>query len=375
MNELHLFAGCGGGVLAGKLLGWRSIGYVEREPYRCRILERRIRDRILCDAPVYRGDVRDFIDNGYAALYRGLVDVLAGGFPCPPFSLAGRQLAGLDPRNAWPETRECIQVVKPRACWLENVPGLITSPYLKTVVGDLRELGYRVRATVLGGVDLGAPHIRKRLWILGYAEQDRTAPGIANPAARQEGQAAKPHDASDVLNPNQTGRTKQRRSGANGQEHAPAQRPGSALPDADAVGFQRGTDQQRQRAPGGGRSGEHDQEAGALSNSAPGGLATNGCSPGQAGHLDELCAPLSNPESVLSGTGLCEAGAERDGHELANLGRPGPRSITWWDVEPGMGRMADGVAHHVDRLEALGDGQIPAVAAAAWLHLTRDLKF
>src|SRR5690348_1320167 len=96
LNELHLFAGCGGGILGGRLLGHRQIGYVEREPYRCRTLAQRIKDGILDDAPVYCGTVRDFIDGGYAALYRGLVDIICAGFPCPPFSLAGKRLAERD---------------------------------------------------------------------------------------------------------------------------------------------------------------------------------------------------------------------------------------------------------------------------------------
>lgn len=99
-------------MLASKLLGNRVIGYVEREPYRCRVLQQRIKDGFLDDSPIYCGTVREFIDGGYAANYSGLVDCICAGFPCPPFSLAGKRLADKDPRNAWPETRDAIEVIK-----------------------------------------------------------------------------------------------------------------------------------------------------------------------------------------------------------------------------------------------------------------------
>src|SRR5436190_8361747 len=173
LRELSLFSGCGGGLLGSKFLGWRTIGYVEREPYRCRILAQRIKDGFLDDAPIYCGTVRDFIDGGYAGLYSEMVDVLSAGFPCPPFSLAGKRLGESDPRNGWPETIAAIRIVRPRFCWLENVPGLVTHPYLETICGDLREAGYSIRATVLGGIHVGAPHIRKRLWMLAYSDRER----------------------------------------------------------------------------------------------------------------------------------------------------------------------------------------------------------
>jgi DNA (cytosine-5)-methyltransferase 1 len=93
MNELSLFTGAGGGLLGSKLLGWRTIGYVEKEPYCQKVIVQRIADGLLDAAPVY-GDIRRFINDGYAANYQGMVDVVSAGFPCQPFSVAGKREGG-----------------------------------------------------------------------------------------------------------------------------------------------------------------------------------------------------------------------------------------------------------------------------------------
>ncbi len=80
LRELSLFSGSGGGLLGTKLLGWRAVGYVEFNEYCQRVLQQRIRDGLLDDAPIF-GDVREFVEGGFAEAYRGRVDVVTGGFP------------------------------------------------------------------------------------------------------------------------------------------------------------------------------------------------------------------------------------------------------------------------------------------------------
>lgn len=172
MNELALFAGAGGGLLGTKLLGWRAVGYVEVDDYCQRILAARICDGFLDDAPIF-GDIRAFISDGYADAYSGLVDVVTGGFPCQPFSVAGKQRGADDARNLWPETIDTIRRVRPRFALLENVPGLLAHPYFGTILGELAESGYHARWDCIPAAALGAPHIRDRLWIVAAdAERD-----------------------------------------------------------------------------------------------------------------------------------------------------------------------------------------------------------
>ncbi len=164
MNELSLFTGGGGGLLGSHVLGWDVIGYVEYEEDPQRIISQRIKDGYLREAPIF-GDIKAFISEGYARSYTGMVDIITGGFPCQPFSVAGKGLSEDDPRNMWPSTIRCLDIIRPRFALLENVPGLLAHRYIQRIYGDLAEVGYDARWCVLGADDTGANHRRKRLWI------------------------------------------------------------------------------------------------------------------------------------------------------------------------------------------------------------------
>ena len=113
MNELSLFTGAGGGIYGSKLLGWRTLGYVEFNSYCQKVIAQRIEDGIFDRAPIF-GDIRKFICEGHADSYKGMVDVITAGFPCQPFSVAGNRAGGGDARNMWPQTIDVIRRVQPR---------------------------------------------------------------------------------------------------------------------------------------------------------------------------------------------------------------------------------------------------------------------
>jgi DNA (cytosine-5)-methyltransferase 1 len=167
MRELSLFTGAGGGILGSKLLGWKTVGYVEFNDYCQRIIRQRIIDGIFDNAPIF-GDIRAFISEGYAESYKGMVDIITGGFPCQPFSVAGKQLAENDERNMWPETIRTIRTIRPKYALFENVAALITSGYFGTILCDIHESGYNARWCVLSGENIGAEHKRERVWIFAY---------------------------------------------------------------------------------------------------------------------------------------------------------------------------------------------------------------
>ncbi|MCB9136736.1 MAG: DNA cytosine methyltransferase [Caldilineaceae bacterium] len=177
MYELALFAGGGGGLLASQWLkGWRTICYVEREPYAIEVLKARIRDGLLDDAPIW-SDVRSFTkrNNQSRRFIRSLRAirqdlVITGGFPCQPFSSAGKQLGADDPRNMWPDTVRVVAEIRPAAVYLENVSTLLSGShgYFGQILSDLADIGYDARWMVLSAADVGAPHIRKRLWVVAH---------------------------------------------------------------------------------------------------------------------------------------------------------------------------------------------------------------
>ena len=288
MKELSLFSGAGGGVLGTKLLGWEAIGYVEYNEYCQQVIAQRIEDGCLDNAPIF-SDVNAFISEGYADAYKGMVGVISAGFPCQPFSVAGKRGAEDDPRNCWPQTLDIIRRVRPRYCLLENVGGLLSRKhrYFETILKDLAESGYDAWWKVISAAEVGAPHKRDRLWIVAYP------------------------DSTWELQSEGREQDKWRRASNSSQE----------MEDTTVIGLE-----------------EHGYS--------------------QPGH------------AVQSGEDATNTDATRlEGWEPP-IGESTTHTITgstcWWDTEPRVGRVAHGMAHRVDRLKALGNGQVPAVAAAAF---------
>lgn len=158
MNELALFAGAGGGILASVLLGWRTVCAVEIDPYCRDILVSRQNDGSVPPFPIW-DDVCTFDGRPW----QGAVDVVSGGFPCQAFSTAsrGRKTA----RDMWPEMRRVILEVEPTLVFAENV----AKEPIDRAADDLEEMGYSTRCVALSARDVGADHFRLRYWLLGNA--------------------------------------------------------------------------------------------------------------------------------------------------------------------------------------------------------------
>lgn len=168
MHELALFAGVGGGLLASEMLGWRTVCAVEKDTYCREVLLRRQADGLLPLFPIW-DDVRTFDGREW----RGAVDIITAGFPCQPFSVAGRRRNKNDERNLWPETIRIIREVGPRFVLLENVPGLLSlgHGYFATVLGQLSEAGLDARWEVVSAAEVGALHRRERLFVFAYSDK------------------------------------------------------------------------------------------------------------------------------------------------------------------------------------------------------------
>ena len=266
MNELSLFTGTGGGLLGSILLGWQTIGAVEIEEYPCKVLEQRQKDGILPEFPIWQMDIREF-NTRIAPFYKGKVDVITAGFPCQPFSVAGQRKAEQDERNQWPNLIKCLYIIRPQFAYLENVPGLLATDYIRRIYGDLAEAGYNARWCVLGADDCGVPHRRKRWWLLADSPQ------------QNDGSSGAKEDGGQI----------QQSGECNIQGDVPI----------------------------------------ALSERCPG-----------------------------------WPGLQKTTGEARRISTK--RTMPWWTTEPRLGRVAHGVANRVDRLKAIGNGQVPEVVRTAW---------
>ena len=269
LNELALFAGAGGGILGGHLLGWNTVCAVEWEPYPASVLCARQNDGFLPPFPIW-DDVQTFRGEPW----RGIVDVISGGFPCQDISIAGNGDGREGERSGmWREMARIIHEVRPRFVFVENSP-MLTSRGLGGVLGDLASMGFNAKWGVLGANDIGANHQRQRIWIRAEMAYSKRMGWKERPDEQGiDGNRQTSNQLSDCgkTQPNQVGNTK-------------------------STGFTPCLEGQRQG--------------------------------------ESWRASIGNSQ--------------------------------WWEVEPPVDRVADGMVDRVDRLKAIGNGQVPLCAATAW---------
>ncbi|SFI75216.1 DNA cytosine methyltransferase [Nitrosomonas sp. Nm34] len=200
MNELALFAGAGGGILAGQLLGFRAVCAVERDAYAAQVLAQRQNDGMLKPFPIW-SDVCSFDGRPW----KGIVDVVSGGFPCQDISVAGKG-AGIDGEKSglWKHMARIIDEVRPRFVFLENSP-LLVSRGLVRILGDLAGMGFDAQWGIMGAVDAGLYHNRKRLWLVAYANSDGSQ-GINTLSSKPQTQNRERSDIARVVSEIQQGR-------------------------------------------------------------------------------------------------------------------------------------------------------------------------
>ena len=325
LNELALFAGAGGGILGGKLLGWRTVCAVEWDAYARDVLVARQNDGCLEAFPIW-DDVQTF--DGHP--WRGIVDVVSGGFPCQDISCAGKG-AGIEGERSsmWKHMARVIGEVRPRYAFVENSPMLVGRG-LAVVLGDLAEMGYDARWCVLGAVDAGAPHRRDRIWIMADSNMHTDRTSIRGGVGEEESQQKQI-----------------------GQEQSSAWH-ATKTSDDERINTVLGLEQIT-------------KESQDLADSASEGL-------------ERVKWPqfkwdgirLTHSSKKMANTDSQRFAQLHDATQSANEGQSarsnveGGREAQWWASEPDVGRVAHGVAARVDRLRCLGNGQVPAVAQLAW---------
>ena len=163
---VEICAGAGGQALGLHMAGFQHIALVEYEQEYCDVLKKNMPDwNVICM------DVHQFDGKPYAG-----VDLLAGGVPCPPFSVASKQLGQNDERDLFPEAIRLIGEIKPRAVMLENVRGLLDpkfDEYRNHILKSIEELGYVVQIKLLNASDYGVPQLRPRVIIIGIRKDEK----------------------------------------------------------------------------------------------------------------------------------------------------------------------------------------------------------
>ncbi len=381
-HGLSLCAG-GGGLDLGVMLaepGFHTRAFVEWEGYPRSVLIAAQRAGYFAPAPIW-DDLRSFD----ARPFRGAFDIVLAGYPCQPFSAAGKRGGADDPRHLWPEVARVIGECVPEWVFLENVAGHVTLG-LESVLRELWRMGYTPAAGLFSAAEVGAPHQRLRIFILAHTDEpasrhDQLQPGREQRLHPQGGSAgAGHHQLVDA----QGDGWREGWAGPelwHGRDAAPASAGGAM---ANAGGRRSGRPPARQDQ----QSGRAEAERAGDPVADPGGAELEGQQPGQRDPR-RWQEPDGYP-ALPGGTGLHPPGPSDHAAWAATLAsRPDLAPAVGFDdclawacriaahlespgaaaAEPAVRRLVDGLAHRSRALRLLGNGVHPLAAAHAWRAL------
>ena len=402
LKILDLFSGLGGFSLGLERTGrYKTVAFCEIDKYCTLLLQKHWKG-----VKIYN-DVKKITKEGFEADGIESPDIITGGFPCQPFSVAGKQKGTNDDRHLWPEMFRIIKAFKPRFVIGENVPGIVNiqdGVVFETVCTDLESQGYEVQPFNIPAAAVGAPHQRKRIWIIATL-----ADSVSNDERREisrsdeeKGRVQEEHRSKDSAS-GIFSRTSEIRKSNNGYEamenSGRTLQQGSSIREKneDEVGKENAN--QHQRSSSSSESNVADTDT-RLSDGQKKELQSRG----QASISSREGENVANAKSISSDgreigqhseesrekgkIGIEVGGVSSDRQKLANtdserlegLGqsrsqfnetssstssseeRQGQVGQGWWEFEPNVGRVAHGVPGRVHRLKALGNSIVPQIA-------------
>jgi DNA (cytosine-5)-methyltransferase 1 len=296
LKHLDLFSGIGGFSLGLEATGYfDTVAFCDYDPYCQKVLRKHWPWVTIYD------DVKELNSERLQANGHNKIDIITGGYPCQPFSIAGRQKGEQDPRHVWPEMFRLVKELRPTWVIGENVSGHIKLG-LDTVLENLESEGYSARAFSISASSIGAVHQRERVWILAHSrctQHERSFFGSQDEDETREETTNKSERSSET----------------------------SYFDVADTEGIVSNGREHRQHTE------ERDTERQARRESS------------NVAHTDI--------EGLEGRWSQCEL---REGQEEGKIGWS-----QWWESEPSVGRVAHGVPKRVDRLKSLGNSLVPMI--------------
>ena len=397
LKILDLFSGLGGFSLGLERTGnFETIAFCDNDKYSNLVLQKHWKG-----AKIYN-DVKEITKEKLESDGIQFPDIITGGFPCQPFSVAGKQKGTSDDRHLWPEMFRIIKEFKPRWVIGENVKGLVNlqdGMVFETVCTDLEGEGYEVRAFNIPAAGVGAPHRRERIWIVAHAKRyDKTDEiGRSDETSRGIQEEHRQDDSSTRF----TSRTSSIRQTNNGHEDMENSRrtlqQGTELREKNEDEVRKGYANQHQRSSSSSKSNVanaisrnveagRERQRGIRKESQGQGTSSDVTSSGET--VANTYTRLSNGsfEEVQSRGQTFDTSSERstdvanaessdrhDNEAITRDGEPSTQEIfgngssvsgesSWWHTEPDVGRVAHGIPGRVYRLKGLGNSIIPKIA-------------
>jgi len=333
-KKLQLLSFCTGygGIERGLQLAgvqFKTIAHVEIEAFAIANLVAKMENNELVPAPIWTN-----VKTLPLEVFRERVDILTGGYPCQPFSAAGQRKGQEDPRHLWPFIIKAIDVIRPNTVFFENVEGHV-SLGLQNVIESLEIRGYKTTWGIFSAEEVGLPHRRKRVFILGMANNDSQVRGRSSSEQQVEIEVKEATRGSSV--------------GDSGDERTPEL--GNTKHDGSSTKWYK---QELQRG--------------------------KNCQKGEVEQF-ERSIELEYPTSI--GAQSKQGKKKRQEREPnmaynANIpARPGKPQHNWEEprtIKPQLGGATNGTTSRVDRLRLLGNGVVPQTAALAWKILNQKLN-
>jgi DNA (cytosine-5)-methyltransferase 1 len=359
LKILDLFSGLGGFSLGLERTGnFETIAFCDNDKYSNLVLQKHWKG-----VKIYN-DVKEITKERLEADGIELPEIITGGFPCQPFSVAGKQKGTSDDRHLWPEMFRIIQELKPRWVIGENVKGLVNlqdGMVFETVCTDLEGEGYEVRAFNIPAAGVGAPHRRERIWIVAHAKRYNKTNEIRR-GDEEERRIQEEHRQDDSSSRLTSGTSSIRQSNNRHEDMEDSRRTLQSRTELrekneDEVGEGYANQHQRSSSPSESNvANTYTRLRDGTFEEVQSGWQTFDTSSERITDVANTESSNRNDNETVTGDGGSQT------QEIFGNGSSLSGESSWWHVEPDVGRVAHGIPGRVYRLKGLGNSIVPKIA-------------